>query len=103
MRDYSLANCKLASFSRIDGHDQIGLNRNSNNQSHEEPCWTRHRYYRNLREPETGDWLIENGIFRAWKESELNSIIWLHGITGSGKSVLRCGNILEWKRRVKVL
>ncbi|KAK1757014.1 ankyrin repeat-containing domain protein, partial [Echria macrotheca] len=35
----------------------------------------------------TGNWLVENGQFTAWKE-EPGSFLWLHGKAGSGKSIL---------------
>jgi len=45
------------------------------------------------RQATTGEWFINGDEFRQWK-SGLNSFIWLHGIPGSGKSVL-CSTIIE--------
>ncbi|KAL3302228.1 Pfs domain-containing protein [Colletotrichum asianum] len=36
----------------------------------------------------TGRWLLEDEVFQSWKNSEASSILWLHGIPGSGKSKL---------------
>ncbi|KAF3798801.1 hypothetical protein GCG54_00008259 [Colletotrichum gloeosporioides] len=36
----------------------------------------------------TGRWLLEDDVFQSWKSSEASSILWLHGIPGSGKSKL---------------
>ena len=43
----------------------------------------------------TGKWLIEDDIFRDWKQDPgSDSIIWLYGIPGCGKTIL-CSTILE--------
>jgi ankyrin repeat protein len=39
-----------------------------------------------LREPHTGQWLLESDLYREWKENA--SFIWLHGIPGCGKTIL---------------
>jgi hypothetical protein len=36
----------------------------------------------------TGRWLLEDRLFHEWKEESTSSILWLHGIPGSGKSKL---------------
>ncbi|KAH8589487.1 hypothetical protein B0O99DRAFT_333678 [Bisporella sp. PMI_857] len=36
----------------------------------------------------TGQWLLEDPIFDRWKKESVPSILWLHGIPGSGKSKL---------------
>ncbi|KAL9613019.1 MAG: hypothetical protein Q9167_002409 [Letrouitia subvulpina] len=36
----------------------------------------------------TGQWLLSNPTFKKWKEESASSILWLHGIIGSGKSKL---------------
>ncbi|ORY58533.1 uncharacterized protein BCR38DRAFT_489446 [Pseudomassariella vexata] len=36
----------------------------------------------------TGEWLLSNPVFKQWKEESASSILWLHGILGSGKSKL---------------
>lgn len=38
--------------------------------------------------PNSGRWLLENEAFLNWRESSVPSILWLHGIPGSGKSRL---------------
>jgi len=45
------------------------------------------------RQATTGEWFINGEEFEQWK-SGFNSFIWLHGIPGSGKSVL-CSTIIE--------
>ena len=36
----------------------------------------------------TGMWLLDDAIFKKWKDDSASSILWLHGIAGSGKSKL---------------
>ncbi|TQN65987.1 Vegetative incompatibility protein HET-E-1, partial [Colletotrichum shisoi] len=36
----------------------------------------------------TGQWLLEDEVFQKWKNENVSSILWLHGIPGSGKSKL---------------
>ena len=43
----------------------------------------------------TGNWLIEHDVFRDWKRNpDSDSIIWLYGIPGCGKTIL-CSTIVE--------
>ena len=43
----------------------------------------------------TGNWLIEDAIFRDWKQDPgSDSIIWLYGIPGCGKTIL-CSTVVE--------
>jgi hypothetical protein len=37
--------------------------------------------------PGTGEWLLRSTQFRKWKEQS-NSFLWLHGLSGSGKTIL---------------
>ncbi|KAJ7465570.1 ankyrin repeat-containing domain protein [Mycena latifolia] len=41
----------------------------------------------NRRHPETGKWLLERAEFRGWIYAP-HSLLWVHGISGSGKTVL---------------
>ncbi|KAL9093857.1 MAG: hypothetical protein Q9165_003780 [Trypethelium subeluteriae] len=36
----------------------------------------------------TGQWLLSDPVFKEWKNESASSILWLHGIPGSGKSKL---------------
>ncbi|KAK2036992.1 hypothetical protein LZ31DRAFT_482286, partial [Colletotrichum somersetense] len=36
----------------------------------------------------TGTWLLQNNAFLSWKNESASSVLWLHGIPGSGKSKL---------------
>jgi len=36
----------------------------------------------------TGQWLLFDPIFKKWKDDSASSVLWLHGIPGSGKSKL---------------
>ena len=36
----------------------------------------------------TGQWLLRDPVFRMWKDNSASSLLWLHGIPGSGKSKL---------------
>ncbi|KAG9198591.1 hypothetical protein G6514_009833 [Epicoccum nigrum] len=38
--------------------------------------------------PGTGQWLLSEPSFKKWKNESASSILWLHGIAGSGKSKL---------------
>ncbi|KFY32484.1 hypothetical protein V493_00153, partial [Pseudogymnoascus sp. VKM F-4281 (FW-2241)] len=38
--------------------------------------------------PGTGNWLLSDLVFDKWKKESVSSILWLHGIPGSGKSKL---------------
>ena len=38
--------------------------------------------------PNTGGWLLSDPTFKKWKKDSVSSILWLHGIPGSGKSKL---------------
>ncbi|CUS10700.1 unnamed protein product, partial [Tuber aestivum] len=40
-----------------------------------------------VREPGTGNWLLEGRDYMDWKEGR-GGVFWLHGIPGCGKSVL---------------
>jgi len=42
----------------------------------------------------TGKWLVQSTEFQRWQEQEC-SFVWLHGIPGSGKTVL-CSTIIEY-------
>ena len=49
-------------------------------------------------EPGTGAWLIESDIFQSWL-GEQDEVLWLHGIPGSGKSIL-CSTIVEHVKNI---
>ncbi|KAL3486008.1 hypothetical protein BJX62DRAFT_242423 [Aspergillus germanicus] len=36
----------------------------------------------------TGAWLLADPVYKRWKDESASSILWLHGIPGSGKSIL---------------
>lgn len=36
----------------------------------------------------TGGWILEDEVFETWKNDSTSSMLWLHGIPGSGKSKL---------------
>ena len=38
--------------------------------------------------PGTGQWLLEDDQFLEWQKSKSSSVLWLHGIPGSGKGRL---------------
>ena len=38
--------------------------------------------------PNSGQWLLEHELFIKWGQSSVSSILWLHGIPGSGKTRL---------------
>ncbi|KAI0378486.1 ankyrin repeat-containing domain protein [Hypomontagnella monticulosa] len=51
-----------------------------------EMCW-------NLREADTGRWLLDDEDYKEWRD-ETNTRIWFSGIPGAGKTVL-CGTVIE--------
>ncbi|KAK8244860.1 hypothetical protein HDK77DRAFT_235029 [Phyllosticta capitalensis] len=38
--------------------------------------------------PGSGQWLLEKPAFQSWRNDESSSVLWLHGIPGSGKTKL---------------
>jgi len=49
----------------------------------------------------TGKWLLSNPIFQEWRNTSTSSVLWLHGIPGSGKSKLISIAIEESRRWVR--
>jgi hypothetical protein len=48
-----------------------------------------HLRIRESRLPGTGQWLLENPEFMAWRDrEEVSSVLWCHGIPGAGKTVI---------------
>lgn len=39
-----------------------------------------HEYHKSIRITGTGDWLLNNDVFRQWRAAESSSFLWLHGI-----------------------
>ena len=37
---------------------------------------------------DTGQWLLNRGEFRAWRDDPQSNVLWCHGIPGAGKTVL---------------
>ncbi|GAD97888.1 ankyrin repeat protein [Paecilomyces variotii No. 5] len=57
-----------------------------------------HNAARAKHEPTTGDWLINSSSFSMWI-NENSKLMWLHGIPGSGKTVL-CSTIIDYVRSI---
>ena len=53
-----------------------------------EPYFQHHEQAKEGVLPGTGEWLLSDPIFKKWKRESVSSILWLHGIPGSGKSKL---------------
>ncbi|KAJ9298846.1 hypothetical protein DTO271G3_3088 [Paecilomyces variotii] len=53
-----------------------------------------HNAARAKHEPTTGDWLINSNSFKLWVGGE-SQLTWLHGIPGSGKTVL-CSTVIDY-------
>ncbi|TGO38147.1 hypothetical protein BHYA_0081g00430 [Botrytis hyacinthi] len=47
--------------------------------------------------PGSCNWLLRKKEFKEWMEASTSSILWLHGIPGSGKSMLVC-HVIEYLR-----
>jgi len=56
-----------------------------------------HRAKVRLLLPGTCQWLYEKPVFREWERASASSILWLHGIPGSGKSMLTCSFIERFR------
>ncbi|UKZ53535.1 hypothetical protein TrVGV298_007327 [Trichoderma virens] len=52
------------------------------------PIESHHLEKRETRTPGTCEWLLQDPRFLKWEETSYSSILWLHGITGAGKSYL---------------
>ncbi|KAI9693666.1 MAG: hypothetical protein M1822_002937 [Bathelium mastoideum] len=52
------------------------------------PYRQHHRAVRKDVLPDSGQWLLENVNFRNWLRSSSSSLLWIHGIPGSGKTKL---------------
>lgn len=52
------------------------------------PYSTHHRVAREGRLPNSGQWLLQNEVYREWRGSSSSSVLWLHGIPGCGKTKL---------------
>ncbi|KAI9653168.1 MAG: hypothetical protein M1821_007708 [Bathelium mastoideum] len=53
-----------------------------------EPYIKHHRQARQGVLAGTGQWLLSDPLFKKWKDESASSVLWLHGIPGSGKSKL---------------
>jgi len=45
----------------------------------------------------SGDWMFRKPLYMEWRKSSVSSILWLHGIPGSGKTVLVSSVIESFK------
>ncbi|MCJ1248784.1 hypothetical protein MMC30_006003 [Trapelia coarctata] len=54
----------------------------------EEPYLQHHEQTKKDVLPGTGEWLLSDPVFMTWKKDSVCSLLWLHGILGSGKSKL---------------
>ncbi|ROT39647.1 hypothetical protein SODALDRAFT_309087 [Sodiomyces alkalinus F11] len=52
------------------------------------PYATHHKAARKGRLEGSGRWLLNNKAFQAWRSDSTSSVLWLHGIPGSGKTKL---------------
>lgn len=55
--------------------------------------WTNHEAARQLREPGTGEWLIQSKKYRLWKDGSVRHL-WMYGKAGCGKTIL-CSTAIE--------
>lgn len=58
----------------------------------------RHVALESKRHPGTGSWLIQSSEFETWMSSSAASLLWIHGLPGSGKSV-QASSIIDHLRR----
>lgn len=59
--------------------------------------WTNHHSARELREPDSGNWLLESATYQSWKFAS-NSLMWTYGKAGCGKTVLSSTAIEDVKQ-----
>ncbi|KAH6689768.1 hypothetical protein F5X68DRAFT_260368 [Plectosphaerella plurivora] len=52
------------------------------------PYTTHHKAAQKGRLQGSGQWLLDNHAFRRWRNDSTSSVLWLHGIPGSGKTKL---------------
>ncbi|KAK8055731.1 hypothetical protein PG993_000958 [Apiospora rasikravindrae] len=52
------------------------------------PYATHHKVASQGRLPGSGQWLLNKEVYTAWRASSSSSVLWLHGIPGSGKTKL---------------
>jgi hypothetical protein len=50
--------------------------------------WKHHKLVFDDLHPGSGEWLLNKDEFESWESSTQTSVLWLHGIPGSGKSRL---------------
>jgi nucleoside-triphosphatase THEP1 len=50
--------------------------------------WKHHKIVFDDLHPGSGEWLLNKNEFESWESSTQTSVLWLHGIPGSGKSKL---------------
>lgn len=67
------------------------------------PYIKHHRVKVKERLPGSGEWLLRKPRFLEWMKSSSSSILWLHGIPGSGKSMLVAGVIEYLGARANVV
>ncbi|MCJ1463344.1 hypothetical protein MMC07_001951 [Pseudocyphellaria aurata] len=58
------------------------------------PCYNHHQFVSQSRLPGLGKWLLYHKDYIDWQTSSSSSLLLLHGITGSGKSIL-CSMIVD--------
>jgi hypothetical protein len=62
--------------------------------------WSNHATARNSHEPRTGEWLLDNTSYKAWKSDTIRHI-WLFGQPGCGKTVLSSTAIEDVKNHLE--
>jgi hypothetical protein len=74
----------------VDWQDQLDATHRSGvlNWISNVPYMHHHRAVRKGRLKDTCLWLLEKPVFSDWQTTSYSSILWLHGIPGSGKSKL---------------
>ncbi|KAJ9220414.1 hypothetical protein DTO169C6_7303 [Paecilomyces variotii] len=94
IREYHPATCRYHSFPE----------HNSSSPGARDQCYPsasavigkskNHNAARAKHEPTTGDWLINSNSFKLWISGK-SKLTWLHGIPGSGKTVL-CSTVIDY-------
>ncbi|KAK8138074.1 hypothetical protein PG984_001454 [Apiospora sp. TS-2023a] len=62
------------------------------------PYATHHKVASQGRLKGSGQWLLNNSVYSSWRASPVSSVLWLHGIPGSGKTKLASLVVDDLKR-----
>ncbi|UKZ47093.1 hypothetical protein TrVGV298_001307 [Trichoderma virens] len=83
---YSISNSNIGDNARVRVGDDVFIQQSDN--SPQALAKNNHNNIRKLRTPGTCEWLLKKPDFKTFINSETDSILWIHGAAGCGKSTL---------------